>query len=154
MKAQIVLACAVLMFSAVSTCVAQESSPTESDVAREEVVGGVFEKVTHLPTDATSWAIQASEALGVIGEGVAGPLGAAAAALSSSYTASPNLDMVGSSDPNAFVNSYVQQLQTEQNQQRQLYNNYQQMLQSQTKAARTVPAGPSISPCYGCRSVR
>ena len=124
MKARIVLAYTVLLFSAVATCLAQEeSSPSDTQVAIEGAAGAAVEGLTGLPTDATSWGLSAAEAAGVA-EAITGPVGAFATAFGSSYTASPNLDMVGGPDPNAFVNSYVQQMQAEQAQQSHLFDNY------------------------------
>jgi hypothetical protein len=147
MKARIALAYAVLMFSAAATCLAQEeSSPSDTQVASEGAAGAAWEGATGLSTDATSWALQAGEAAG-IGEAITGPVGAFATAFGSSYTAPPELDMAGSSDPNAFVNSYDQQMQAQQDQQSHLFDNY-------PYPPVMAPAGPSFSECYDCRSVR
>ena len=145
MKARIVLACAVLMFSAAATCLAQDdSSPSDAQIANDEVQGAVSEALTGIPTDATSLALSAAEAAGVA-EAITGPIGAFASAFSSSYTAPPALDEAPPArNMDGSLNWYDQQMQVEQEQQSHLFDGYPypQVM---------VPAGPSFSECYGCQ---
>jgi hypothetical protein len=168
MKNLMIAASMFVALCAVSTCWAQvETSPSDSQIAVDEAKGTAFEATTGLPTGATSWMLQAGEAAVQefgsqaaidAAEAVSGPIGAGLGALSPSYTAGRELDEVtpipavpSDYDGSAFVNSYLQGAQAQQDAQTGIDEQYQQSLQNSLDNSAT---GASISPCYGCTVAR
>jgi hypothetical protein len=90
-------------------------------------------------------------------EALSGPIGAGLSASSPSYTASPEMDEVtplpadlSDYDGSGFVNSYLQDIQTQQDAQYKFDGLYNQWHQKQLKNMKPAPTGPSISVCPGC----
>jgi hypothetical protein len=172
MKAQIVLACAVLMFSATATCLAQDDSgpsdapvaaqddsgsysasvaaqddvsPSDGQIAEDEVLGTVAgsKLLGNIPTDATSLALGWAEAAGVA-EAITSAAGGFISGSMPSYTAPPAVDDAPPAQSmNVGPNWYEQQREVEQEQATHAFDGY-------PYPQVIVPAGPSISACYSC----
>ena len=165
MKNLLITASLFVALCGVSTSWAQVESPSDLQIAVDEARSAAFEAQTGLPTGYSSWALQAGEAaVNEFGsqaaintfESLSGPIGAGLSAFSPSYTAGPEMDEVtplpfyAVPSDGAFVDSYLQQMQAQQDAQYQFDGLYSQLKQNQLKHLKPAPTGPSISSCSGC----